>query len=155
MTVFDTIFIIEHFKRWGNRISGATCGTDDSVLANAVIIDPINDVFDIAASWGGVQVVDVADPAHPVLHASVATSSSGPHQLAEQLSAREQEVLVLLPTHLSTSTLSVGSILFSLGGFIVFYTGLFIAEMYLMLKYARLGPSSLGTGKYHLERQGA
>ena len=61
----------------------------------------------------------------------------------------------VLPTHLSTSTLSVGSILFSLGGFIVFYTGLFIAEMYLMLKYARLGPSSLGTGKYHLERQGA
>ena len=61
----------------------------------------------------------------------------------------------ILPTHLSTSTLSVGSILFSLAGFIVFYTGLFIAEMYLMLKYARLGPSSLGTGKYHLERQGA
>jgi len=61
----------------------------------------------------------------------------------------------VLPTHLSTSTLSVGSIVFSLGGFIVFYTGLFIAEMYLMFKYARLGPSSLDTGKYHLERQGA
>ena len=61
----------------------------------------------------------------------------------------------VLPTHLSTSTLTVGSILFSLGGFIVFYTGLFIAEMYLMFKYTRLGPSSLGTGKYHLEQQGA
>ena len=61
----------------------------------------------------------------------------------------------ILPTHLSTSTLSVGSILFSLGGFIVFYTGLLIAEMYLMFKYARLGPSSLGTGKYALESQGA
>ncbi|MBS1155359.1 MAG: cytochrome bd-I ubiquinol oxidase subunit CydA [Proteobacteria bacterium] len=61
----------------------------------------------------------------------------------------------VLPTHLSTSTLSVGSIVFSLGGFIVFYTGLLIAEMYLMFKYARLGPSSLGTGKYHLEQQGA
>lgn len=60
----------------------------------------------------------------------------------------------VLPTHLSTSTLSVGSIVFSLGGFIVFYTGLLIAEMYLMFKYARLGPSSLGTGKYHLEQQG-
>ena len=61
----------------------------------------------------------------------------------------------VLPTHLSTSTLSVGSIVFSLAGFVIFYTGLFIAEMYLMLKYARLGPSSLGTGKYHLEQQGA
>ena len=61
----------------------------------------------------------------------------------------------VLPTHLSTSTLSVGSILFSLGGFIVFYTGLFIAEIYLMFKYARLGPGSLGTGRYHLEQQGA
>lgn len=60
----------------------------------------------------------------------------------------------VLPTHLSTSTLGIGSIAFSLAGFIVFYTGLFIAEMYLMFKYARLGPSSLGTGKYHLERQG-
>ena len=61
----------------------------------------------------------------------------------------------VLPTHLSTSTLSVGSIVFSLAGFIIFYTGLLIAEMYLMFKYARLGPSSLGTGKYDAEQQGA
>ena len=29
-----------------------------------------------------------------------------------------------------------------------FYTGLLIVEMYLMFKYARLGPASLGTGRY-------
>ncbi|WP_215796645.1 cytochrome ubiquinol oxidase subunit I [Paludibacterium yongneupense] len=58
----------------------------------------------------------------------------------------------LLPTHLSTSTLSVASIAGSLTGFIVFYTGLLIAEMYLMVKYAKLGPSSLGTGRYEHEQ---
>lgn len=61
----------------------------------------------------------------------------------------------VLPTHLSTSSLTVTSIALSLGGFIVFYTALFIVEMFLMFKYARLGPSSLGTGKYHLEHEGA
>jgi cytochrome d ubiquinol oxidase subunit I len=57
----------------------------------------------------------------------------------------------ILPTHLSTSALTAGDIMFSLAGFLIFYTGLFVAEMYLMLKYARLGPSSLGTGKYAFE----
>ena len=36
----------------------------------------------------------------------------------------------------------------SLAGFIAFYTALLIVELYLMFKYARLGPSSLGTGRY-------
>ena len=36
----------------------------------------------------------------------------------------------------------------SLAGFVLFYTVLLIAEMYLMVKYARLGPSSLGTGPF-------
>ncbi|MEO8303470.1 MAG: cytochrome ubiquinol oxidase subunit I [Betaproteobacteria bacterium] len=57
----------------------------------------------------------------------------------------------VLPTHLSTSSVTVGELLFSLGGFIVFYTALLVVEMYLMLKYIRLGPSSLGTGRYHSE----
>ncbi len=57
----------------------------------------------------------------------------------------------ILPTGLSTSTLSAGSLYFSLAGFTLFYTGLLITEMYLMFKYARLGPSSLGTGRYHKE----
>lgn len=61
----------------------------------------------------------------------------------------------MLPTHLSTSALSGNDVLFSLGGFLLFYTLLLIAEVYLMLKYVRLGPSSLGTGKYALESTNA
>jgi len=57
----------------------------------------------------------------------------------------------VLPTDLSTSTLSAGSLYLSLGGFLFFYTGLLIVELYLMFKYARLGPASLGTGRYHGE----
>ncbi|MFA5082539.1 MAG: cytochrome ubiquinol oxidase subunit I [Hydrogenophilaceae bacterium] len=58
----------------------------------------------------------------------------------------------ILPTHLSTSTLSEGSLYGSIAGFLGFYTLLLVAELYLMFKFARLGPSSLGTGKYHFER---
>ena len=54
----------------------------------------------------------------------------------------------VLPTHLSTSNLDVSSVYLSLAGFIGFYTLLLIAEMYLMFKYARLGPQSLHIGKY-------
>ncbi len=61
----------------------------------------------------------------------------------------------VLPTHLSASTLSVNSVYGSLAGFVGFYTLLLIVEMYLMFKFARLGPSSLGTGKYHFERNTA
>ena len=57
----------------------------------------------------------------------------------------------VLPTHLSASSLSVQSLYGSLTGFIVFYTGLLVIEMYLMVKFARKGPSSLGTGRYHAE----
>ena len=57
----------------------------------------------------------------------------------------------ILPTFLSTSSLSSGDLYFSLAGFIGFYTLLLIVELYLMFKYARLGPSSLGTGQYHFE----
>jgi cytochrome d ubiquinol oxidase subunit I len=60
----------------------------------------------------------------------------------------------VLPTQLSTSTLSAGSLYFSLGGFVLFYTGLLVTELYLMFKYARRGPGSLGTGRYFGE-QGA
>jgi cytochrome d ubiquinol oxidase subunit I len=54
----------------------------------------------------------------------------------------------VLPTFLSVSSLPVSSVYASLAAFIVFYTGLFVIEMYLMLKYIRLGPGSLGTGRY-------
>ncbi len=59
----------------------------------------------------------------------------------------------MLPTYLSVSNLSVGDVIFSLSGFVVFYTALFVVEMYLMIKYARRGPSSLGTGRYFFERK--
>jgi len=54
----------------------------------------------------------------------------------------------ILPTSLSTSNLNPSSVYFSLAGFIGFYTLLLVAEMYLMFKYARLGPQSLHTGQY-------
>jgi cytochrome d ubiquinol oxidase subunit I len=57
----------------------------------------------------------------------------------------------VLPTHLSVSTLSVNSLYGSLAGFIVFYTVLLVVEMFLMLKFARMGPGSLGTGRYQNE----
>jgi cytochrome d ubiquinol oxidase subunit I len=58
----------------------------------------------------------------------------------------------VLPTHLSVSTRTVGELYFSLAGFIIFYTLLLIVELYLMFKYARLGPSCLHTGRYHFEK---
>jgi len=61
----------------------------------------------------------------------------------------------ILPTHLSSSSLSTGDLYFSLAGFLGFYTLLLVIELYLMFKYARLGPSSLHTGKYHFERAAA
>ena len=57
----------------------------------------------------------------------------------------------VLPTHLSVSALSVKSLYGSLAGFIGFYTLLLIVEMYLMIRFARLGPGSLGTGRYDNE----
>jgi cytochrome d ubiquinol oxidase subunit I len=57
----------------------------------------------------------------------------------------------VLPTHLSVSSLPAGNLWFSLAGFLGFYTLLLIVEMGLMFKYARLGPASLHTGRYHGE----
>ena len=58
----------------------------------------------------------------------------------------------VLPTSLSASSLSVNSLYGSLAGFIAFYTVLLIIEVYLMQKYIRIGPGSLGTGKYDNEQ---
>ena len=57
----------------------------------------------------------------------------------------------VLPTHLSVSTLSIESLYGSLAGFIGFYTLLLVVEMYLMVRFARQGPGSLGTGRYDNE----
>jgi cytochrome d ubiquinol oxidase subunit I len=54
----------------------------------------------------------------------------------------------VLPTNLSVSSLGVGNLYGSLAGFIGFYTLLAIADVYLMTRFARQGPGSLGTGRY-------
>jgi cytochrome d ubiquinol oxidase subunit I len=54
----------------------------------------------------------------------------------------------VLPTALSASALSEASLYGSLAGFILFYTALLIVEIWLMQRFARLGPGSLGTGRY-------
>jgi cytochrome d ubiquinol oxidase subunit I len=54
----------------------------------------------------------------------------------------------ILPTHHSVSTLTTTSLYGSLAGFVGFYTILLCAEMYLMFKFGRQGPGSLGTGRY-------
>lgn len=59
----------------------------------------------------------------------------------------------ILPTFLGTSSISVTQVATSLAGFVILYTALLIVELYLMFKYARLGPSSLGTGRYFFEGQ--
>jgi len=56
-------------------------------------------------------------------------------------------VFGMLPTHLSTSALTAASLWGSLAGFLAFYTFLLVVEMYLMFKYARMGPAALHTNK--------
>ncbi len=46
----------------------------------------------------------------------------------------------ILPTMMGTSSVSAGQLITSLSSFIIFYTILAIVEVYLMVKYIRLGP---------------
>jgi len=57
----------------------------------------------------------------------------------------------VLPTFLATSSLTTGDLIFSITGFVVFYTGLLIIEIFLMVYFAKKGPATLGTGRYHGE----
>ena len=59
----------------------------------------------------------------------------------------------VLPTHLSVSSISAGDVWGSIMALVAFYTVLLIIEMYLMVKFCKLGPSSLHTGKYHFETE--
>ncbi len=61
----------------------------------------------------------------------------------------------VLPTFLATSALTVSDLIFSMAGYLIFYTLLLVIEMFLMFKFARLGPSSLHLGRYHFEKGGA
>lgn len=58
----------------------------------------------------------------------------------------------VLPTFMSASALSTGQLHFSMLGLGLMYSALFAIEMYLMLKYIRLGPASLHTGRYFGEQ---
>ncbi len=60
----------------------------------------------------------------------------------------------VLPTFLGTSTLTEWDLIGSIAGFVFFYTILLIVEMYLMIKFAKQGPSSLHTGRYYFEKNG-
>jgi cytochrome d ubiquinol oxidase subunit I len=50
----------------------------------------------------------------------------------------------ILPTALGVSSLTVGQVGISLGGFVFFYTALAVIDGVLMTKYARKGPDELG-----------
>ena len=50
----------------------------------------------------------------------------------------------VLPTALGVSSVSAGQVLFSLCGFVLFYTLLAVVDAILMVKYARRGPDGLG-----------
>jgi cytochrome d ubiquinol oxidase subunit I len=58
----------------------------------------------------------------------------------------------ILPTHMGVSTVSTEQLWFSIISIVAFYSVLIIVEMFLMFKFARLGPSSLKTGRYHFEQ---
>ena len=61
----------------------------------------------------------------------------------------------VLPTAMANSSLTAGDILFSMLLICGLYTLFLVIEMYLMFKFARLGPSSLKTGRYHFEQPAA
>ncbi len=61
----------------------------------------------------------------------------------------------VLPTSLAVSSLTYSDVLTSLISFVVLYTILLVIELYLMIKFARLGPSALHTGRYHFEQNGS
>ena len=58
----------------------------------------------------------------------------------------------ILPTFMGVSSLDEASLITSLILFALFYGVLISVELFLMFKFARLGPSSLGTKRYHFER---
>ena len=59
----------------------------------------------------------------------------------------------VLPTMLSTSTVSTWDVIGSMAAMVLLYTAFMIAAAYLMVKFVRLGPSSLHTGRYFFEQR--
>lgn len=60
----------------------------------------------------------------------------------------------MLPTAVANSSLTAGDLIFSMLLICGLYTLFLVAELFLMFKFARLGPSSLKTGRYHYEQSG-
>jgi cytochrome d ubiquinol oxidase subunit I len=58
----------------------------------------------------------------------------------------------VLPTFLSASSLTVGDLIGSIAAVTCLYSIFLIVELYLMIKFVRLGPSSLHTGRYYFEQ---
>lgn len=59
----------------------------------------------------------------------------------------------ILPVHMAVSNLQASDIIISIVMVIILYTLFLVAEVFLMVKYIRQGPSSLKTGRYHFEQQ--
>lgn len=49
----------------------------------------------------------------------------------------------ILPTFMGASSLSAGQVMTSISGFVLFYSTLAVVELYLMVKYIRLGPDGM------------
>jgi len=64
-------------------------------------------------------------------------------------------VFGLLPTDISVSTLSAANLWGSISAFVAFYTLLLVAELFLMFKFARLGPVVLQADEPIAGRAGA
>ncbi len=61
----------------------------------------------------------------------------------------------VLPTFLATSALTVNDLIFSMAGYLIFYSVLLVIEIYLMFRFGRQGPSALHTGRYYHEQKAA
>lgn len=60
----------------------------------------------------------------------------------------------ILPVDVAVSALTAGQLWASLFAILALYTVFLIVEVYLMVTFARKGPSSLKTGRYHFEQNG-
>lgn len=61
----------------------------------------------------------------------------------------------VLPVHVAASGLSAGQVWLSMGLMTGLYTIFLVAEMFLMIRFSKQGPSSLHTGRYALEKETA
>lgn len=71
--------------------------------------------------------------------------------LVAEVGRQPWTIAEILPTFLSASSLSEVDLYISLAGYVGFYTVFLIIEMFLMIKFIKLGPSSLHKGRYHFE----